>query len=80
MISFEWTNIFLYAEILDDSSEVFFYFNTPKSEDYIHFQNTPEHFHVNEGLLFDLHNVFKFPFKQAAPNKRMLPVKSLYIV
>ncbi|PRP50409.1 TIGR01741 family protein [Bacillus halotolerans] len=36
MIPSEWTKIILYAEILDDSSEVYFFFNTPQSEEYIY--------------------------------------------
>ncbi|AGE62548.1 DUF600 family protein [Bacillus subtilis] len=30
IIPSDWTKIILYAEILDDSSEVYFFFNTPK--------------------------------------------------
>ncbi|MEC0406293.1 antitoxin YezG family protein [Bacillus velezensis] len=63
IIPSEWERVILYAEILDDSSEVFFYFNTPHSEDFIYSHNIPEHFHVSEeiyeGLLFDLHDLFE---------------------
>lgn len=33
MIPSGWTKIILYAEILDDSSEVYFFFNTPQNEE-----------------------------------------------
>ncbi|KUP43632.1 antitoxin YezG family protein [Bacillus velezensis] len=63
IIPSEWEKVILYAEILDDSSEVFFYFNPPQSEDFIYSHNIPEHFHVSEEiyeeLLFDLHDLFE---------------------
>ncbi|QHK03284.1 putative antitoxin YezG [Bacillus velezensis] len=63
MIPAEWERVILYAEILDDSSEVFFYFNTPHSEDFIYSHNIPEHYHVSEEiyeeLLFDLQDLFE---------------------
>ncbi|MBY4605707.1 MULTISPECIES: antitoxin YezG family protein [Bacillus] len=54
IIPSEWEKVILYAEILDDSSEVFFYFNPPQSEDYIYSHNIPEHFQVSEDLYDDL--------------------------
>ncbi|XLG13299.1 putative antitoxin YezG [Bacillus velezensis] len=63
IIPSEWEKVILYAEILDDSSEVFFYFNPPQSEDYIYSHNIPEHFHVSEDiydeLLLQLHDSFE---------------------
>ncbi|MED4722383.1 antitoxin YezG family protein [Bacillus atrophaeus] len=58
-----WEKVILYAEILDDSSEVFFYFNPPQSEDYIYSHNIPEHFLISEDvydeLLLQLHDSFE---------------------
>ncbi|MEH7690831.1 antitoxin YezG family protein [Bacillus velezensis] len=54
IIPSEWEKVILYAEILDDSSEVFFYFNPPQSEDYIYSHNIPEHFQVSEDLYDNL--------------------------
>ncbi|ATO10086.1 MULTISPECIES: LXG family T7SS effector immunity protein YezG [Bacillus amyloliquefaciens group] len=55
IIPSEWEKVILYAEILDDSSEVFFYFNPPQSEeDFIYSHNIPEHFQVSEDLYDDL--------------------------
>ncbi|WP_375005037.1 antitoxin YezG family protein [Bacillus velezensis] len=63
IIPSEWGKVILYAEILDDSSEIFFYFNSPQSEDYIYSHNIPEHFHVSEDvydeLLLQLHDSFE---------------------
>lgn len=50
IIPSEWERVILYAEILDDSSEVFFYFNTPHSEDFIYSLNIPDHYHVSEEI------------------------------
>ncbi|ODS06419.1 putative antitoxin YezG [Bacillus velezensis] len=46
----EWEKVILYAEILNHSSEVFFYFNPPQTKDYIYSHNIPEHFHVSEDV------------------------------
>ncbi|WP_281515174.1 TIGR01741 family protein, partial [Bacillus licheniformis] len=63
IIPTEWEKVYLYAEILDDSSEVFFYFNVPQNKDYIYSHNIPEHFNVSEDiydeLLFELHDLFE---------------------
>ncbi|MEC1551570.1 antitoxin YezG family protein [Bacillus haynesii] len=74
IIPTEWEKVYLYAEILDDSSEVFFYFNVPQNKDYIYSHNIPEHFNVSEDiydeLLFELHDLFEDlqnEFKQNNP-------------
>lgn len=58
-----WNEIYLYAEILDKSSEVYFYFNTSENEDYIYSHDIPEKYNVNEriydSLLLELQNKFK---------------------
>ncbi|MFT0803485.1 antitoxin YezG family protein [Bacillus swezeyi] len=63
IIPTEWEKVYLYAEILDDSTEVFFYFNMPQNEEYIYSHNIPEHFNVSEDiydeLLFELHDLFE---------------------
>lgn len=63
IIPTEWEKVYLYAEILDDSTEVFFYFNMPQNEEYIYSHNIPERFNVSEDiydeLLFELHDLFE---------------------
>ncbi|GGJ94771.1 putative antitoxin YezG [Lentibacillus kapialis] len=44
----KWHEIYLYAEILDDAREVFFYFNTSENEDFIYSHDIPEQFNVSE--------------------------------
>ncbi|MED4648445.1 antitoxin YezG family protein [Bacillus inaquosorum] len=63
MIPSEWTKIILYAEILDDSSEVYFFFNTPQSEEYIYSHDIPKQFDVSKkiyvSLLIELQELFE---------------------
>lgn len=63
IIPSEWTKIFLYAEILDDSSEVYFFFNTPQSEEYIYSHDIPKQFDVSKkiyvSLLIELQEFFE---------------------
>ncbi|WP_406621453.1 antitoxin YezG family protein [Bacillus atrophaeus] len=65
IIPSEWEKVALYAEILDDSSEVYFFFTTPQNQEYIysHSHDIPEHFNVNEDiydeLLYELHDYFE---------------------
>ncbi|MFC9277423.1 TIGR01741 family protein, partial [Bacillus spizizenii] len=54
MIPSEWENVYLYAEILDDSSEVYFYFNIPGKNEFLYSHNIPEHFNVSEDIYDDL--------------------------
>lgn len=54
MIPSEWEKAYLYAEILDDSSEVYFYFNIPGESEFLYSHNIPEHFNVSEDIYDDL--------------------------
>ncbi|UZD74845.1 antitoxin YezG family protein [Bacillus siamensis] len=63
MIPSEWTKIVLYAEILDDSSEVYFFFNTLQSEENIYSHDIPKQFDVSKkiyvSLLIELQELFE---------------------
>ncbi|AZI45997.1 MULTISPECIES: antitoxin YezG family protein [Bacillus] len=63
IIPSEWEKVALYAEILDDSSEVYFFFTTPQNQEYIYSHDIPEHFNVDEDiydeLLYELHDYFE---------------------
>lgn len=63
MIPCEWTKIILYAEILDDSSEVYFFFNTLQSEENIYSHDIPKQFDVSKkiyvSLLIELQELFE---------------------
>lgn len=63
IIPVEWKNVLLYAEILNDSREVYFFFNTNKQQEYIYSHDIPDIFEVDENiyddLLIDLQNSFK---------------------
>lgn len=58
-----WNEIYLYAEILDGSREVYFYFNTSENEAFIYSHDIPEKYSVNEKiydkLLLELQTKFK---------------------
>ncbi|AIU76176.1 MULTISPECIES: antitoxin YezG family protein [Bacillus] len=54
MIPAEWNKVALYAEILDDSREVYFFFNTKNSEEFIYSHDIPEHYQVSEQIYDDL--------------------------
>lgn len=62
MIPSEWMRVTLYAEILDDSREVYFFFNTHEDEEYIYSHDIPEHFQVSnriyKNMLLDLQDLF----------------------
>lgn len=57
-----WYEIYLYAEILDGSREVFFYFNTYENEDFIYSHDIPAKYNVSEKnydrLLLELQTKF----------------------
>ncbi|MGG0000578.1 immunity protein YezG family protein [Bacillus velezensis] len=63
MIPFQWEKIVLYAEILDDSADIYFYFTTPNNSDYLFSHYIPEHFDVSEEiydqLLIELQELFE---------------------
>lgn len=51
MISSEWSKVVLYAEILDGSREVYFFFQTPEHDEYIYSHDIPEHFQVSKKFI-----------------------------
>lgn len=51
MIPSEWNKVSLYAEILDDSREVYFFFNTKNSEEFIYSHDIPEYYQVSAQIL-----------------------------
>ncbi|WNV80463.1 DUF600 family protein [Bacillus atrophaeus] len=63
IIPADWSKIVLYAEILDDSREVYFLFQTQEYDEYIYSHDIPEHFRVSKKiyteLLIDLQELFK---------------------
>ncbi|WP_367069622.1 antitoxin YezG family protein [Bacillus velezensis] len=63
MIPSEWSKVVLYAEILDGSREVYFFFQTPEKDEYIYSHDIPEQFQVSKKiyteLLIDLQELFK---------------------
>ncbi|WP_111292591.1 antitoxin YezG family protein [Bacillus safensis] len=54
IIPVEWKNVLLYAEILNDSREVYFFFNTNKQQEYIYSHDIPDIFEVDENIYDDL--------------------------
>ncbi|MFK4345119.1 MULTISPECIES: antitoxin YezG family protein [unclassified Paenibacillus] len=50
----KWHEIYLYAEISDDSSNVYFYFNTSENGDFIYSHDIPEKYSVSEKNYDDL--------------------------
>ncbi|MEK3919651.1 MULTISPECIES: antitoxin YezG family protein [Paenibacillus] len=58
-----WNEIYLYAEILDVSREVYFYFNTSENEEFIYSHDIPEKYRLIEktydNLLLELQTKFK---------------------
>ena len=63
MIPSQWEKIVLYAEILDDSADIYFYFTTPTNGDYLYSHYIPEQFNVSEEiydqLLIELQELFE---------------------
>ncbi|OYD09395.1 TIGR01741 family protein [Bacillus velezensis] len=63
MIPSQWEQIALYAEILDNSADIYFYFTTPNNSDYLFSHYIPEHFDVSEEiydqLLIELQELFE---------------------
>ncbi|TDL32774.1 DUF600 family protein [Jeotgalibacillus sp. S-D1] len=50
----EWYQIYLYAEILDSSREIYFYFNNCEDGDFIYSHDIPERYSVDEKIYDDL--------------------------
>ncbi|MCC2529340.1 antitoxin YezG family protein [Bacillus halotolerans] len=63
IIPADWTKVVLYAEILDGSREVYFFFQTQENDEYIYSHDIPEQFQVSKKiyteLLIDLQELFK---------------------
>lgn len=54
MIPVEWDKVWMYAEIVDDSSEVNFYFCNPGNEELIYGHNIPEKYSVSNSIYKEL--------------------------
>ncbi|MDN4184742.1 TIGR01741 family protein [Bacillus subtilis] len=63
IIPCEWTKIYLYAEVLDDSTMVLFHFRTPENNQIIYSQDLPSHYNVRKDifktLLRELRELFE---------------------
>lgn len=59
----EWNEIYLYAELLEDSTEAYFFFTTPKKDGFIYSNNIPKVYDVDEeiydDLLFELYDALE---------------------
>ncbi|MGR3774574.1 antitoxin YezG family protein [Bacillus paramycoides] len=59
----DWEKIHLYAEVLNDSTEVFFYFSIPTKEGFIYSNDIPKVYNVDrkiyKELLFELFDKFE---------------------
>ncbi len=54
MIPEEWENVWLYAEVLEDASEVYFYFEPSGSENIVYSHDIPDIYNVDEDVYDDL--------------------------
>ncbi|WP_111292757.1 immunity protein YezG family protein [Bacillus safensis] len=63
MIPKDWEEVCLYAEILDDSAEINFYYRLKGESEYRYSHNIPEDHHVSESIynefLIKLHDLFE---------------------
>ncbi|AIU76177.1 TIGR01741 family protein [Bacillus velezensis] len=63
IIPCEWTKIYLYAEVLDDSTMVLFHFRTPENNQIIYSQDILSHYNVSKDifktLLRELRELFE---------------------
>ncbi|MEC3757467.1 TIGR01741 family protein [Bacillus halotolerans] len=63
IIPCEWTKIYLYAEVLNDSTMVLFHFKTPENNQIIYSQDIPSHYNVSKDifktLLRELRELFE---------------------
>lgn len=63
IIPVNWNRVYLYSEVLDDSTEVYFYFNPKDTDDLIYSHNIPDVYHVDEGiyekLLYEIFDLFR---------------------
>ncbi|WP_329767500.1 antitoxin YezG family protein [Bacillus nitratireducens] len=59
----DWEKIYLYAEVLNDSTEVFFYFSIPTKEGFVYSNVIPKVYNVDrkiyKELLFELFDKFE---------------------
>ncbi|MEC2176984.1 TIGR01741 family protein, partial [Bacillus amyloliquefaciens] len=63
IIPCEWTKIYLYAEVLNDSTMVLFYFRTPENNQIIYSQDILSHYSVSKNvfktLLREIREIFE---------------------
>ncbi|MER3125117.1 TIGR01741 family protein [Bacillus pumilus] len=50
MIPCDWEKIWMYAEILDDSAGITFYFTEPNNEEYVYGDDIPERYKVSSSI------------------------------
>ncbi|MEC1586223.1 TIGR01741 family protein [Bacillus spizizenii] len=63
IISGEWTKIYLYAEVLNDSTMVLFHFKTPEKHQLIYSQDIPDQYNISidvfKTLLREIRELFE---------------------
>ncbi|MCM2988292.1 antitoxin YezG family protein [Bacillus safensis] len=63
MIPCNWDKVWMYAEILDDSAEIIFYFNEQNGETYVTGHEIPHKYNVRKStyihLLYELSKIFE---------------------
>lgn len=63
IIPVDWSKVYLYAEVLDDSTEVYFYFNPKDRDELVYSNNIPSIYQVDEKtyekLLFEIFALFR---------------------
>ncbi|NFQ68130.1 antitoxin YezG family protein [Clostridium sporogenes] len=72
MIPDKWNEIYLYGEVLEDSSEVYFYFNSLTRNNIIYGYDIPEIYNVDENiyenLLMELTDIVEELYKEYKEN------------
>ncbi|WP_262983084.1 TIGR01741 family protein [Bacillus atrophaeus] len=63
IIPCEWTKIYLYAEVLDDSTMILFHFKTPEKQQLIYSQDIPARYNISKNgfktLLREIRELFE---------------------
>ncbi|MEK5007678.1 TIGR01741 family protein [Bacillus sp. FSL K6-3312] len=63
LIPCDWDKVWMYAEILDDSAEIVFYFNEQNEKEYVYGHQIPHKYNVSKStyihLLYELSEIFE---------------------
>ena len=63
LIPCDWDKVWMYAEILDDSAEIVFYFNEQNEKEYVNGHQIPHKYNVSKStyihLLYELSEIFE---------------------